>query len=58
MATWKRVAILIYQGFCKHLKHASSYHHNNARGLLVNITSLPLNSKSPTNPDRPFYNYR
>jgi hypothetical protein len=26
------------------------YHQNNARGLLVNITSLPLNDISPTNP--------
>jgi len=34
----------------KHLNHASSYHQNNARGHLVNITSLPLNAISPTNP--------
>jgi hypothetical protein len=32
----------------KHLKHATFYHQNNARGLLVNISSLPLNAISPT----------
>jgi hypothetical protein len=34
----------------KHLKHATSDHQNNARGLLVNISSFLLNVISPTNP--------
>jgi hypothetical protein len=34
----------------KHLKHANSDHQNNARGHLVNISSLPLNVISPINP--------
>jgi hypothetical protein len=34
----------------KHLKQATSYHQNNARGLLGNISSLLLNAISPTDP--------
>jgi len=34
----------------KHLKHASSYHQNNARGHLVKVSSFLLKVISPTNP--------
>jgi hypothetical protein len=34
----------------KHLKHASSYHQNNATGHLVKVSSFLLKVISPTNP--------
>ena len=39
----------------KHLKNATSYHQNNAKGLLVNISSSLLNVISPS---KPFLNIR
>ena len=49
-AASKLSALLECRVSSKQLKHAISYYQKNARGLLVNISSLPLNAISPLNP--------